>query len=73
MTPWTTHRTHTLIHAKLQHSLAAEEEEVQPQPGEDQHDDCNGEAEDEPRAEVYHLCIRIAAGKRGKKEHHGSF
>lgn len=36
---------------------------MQPQPGEDQHDDGDGEAEDEPGAKVDHLCIRITAGK----------
>ena len=41
------------------HSLAAQEEEVQPQPGEDQHDDGDGEAEDKPCAEIDHLSIWI--------------
>ena len=46
------------------YSLAAEEEEVQPQPSEDQHDDGDREAEDEPCAKVYHLCIWISPGWR---------
>lgn len=36
---------------------------MQPEPGEHQHDDGDGKAEDEPRAEVYHLCVWITAGK----------
>lgn len=36
---------------------------MKPEPGEDQHDDGDGEAEDEPRAEVYHLRIWITTGK----------
>lgn len=36
---------------------------MKPQPGEDQHDDGNGEAEDEPRAEVDHFCVWITTGK----------
>lgn len=42
--------------------LAAEEEEMQPQPGEDQHDERDGEAEDEPRAEVDHLRFGVPPG-----------
>lgn len=46
------------------HLLAAEKEAVQPQPGEDQHDDGDGEAEDEPRAEVDHFCVWITTGQK---------
>lgn len=42
--------------------LAAEEEAMQPQPGEDQHDESDGEAEDEPRAEVDHLRVGVPPG-----------
>lgn len=42
--------------------LAAEEEAMQPQPGEDQHDERDGEAEDEPRAEVDHLRFGVPPG-----------
>lgn len=55
---------HNITHTdKNTHLLAAEEEEVQPEPGEDQHDDGDGEAEDEPRAEIDHLCVWITTGK----------
>lgn len=36
---------------------------MQPQPGENQHDDGDGKAEDEPCAKVDHLCVWITAGK----------
>lgn len=35
---------------------------MQPQPGEEQHDESDGEAEDEPRAEVDHLGVGVAPG-----------
>lgn len=47
--------------------LAAEEEEVQPDPGQQQHDDRDGETEDEPGPEVDHLRIRVATA-RGWRE-----
>ena len=57
------------IHIRTEiHSLAAKEEEVQPQPGEDQHDDGDGEAEDEPRAKVYYLRLWITTRKRKNTE-----
>lgn len=36
---------------------------MEPEPGEDQHDESDGEAEDEPGAEVDHLCVRVASGR----------
>lgn len=56
-----THEIPAQFTAKDTHSLAAKEEEVKPQPCEDQHDDGNGEAEDEPSTKVDHLCIWITA------------
>lgn len=47
-------------------SLASEEEEVEPEPGEDQHDDGNGEAEDEPCAEVDNFCFWITTAGGNK-------
>lgn len=49
------------IHARC--LLAAEEEEVQPDPGQQQHDDRDGETEDEPGPKVDHLRIRVATAR----------
>lgn len=40
---------------------------MQPQPGEDQHDDGNGEAEYEPRAKVYHLRVWITTEDKNRR------
>lgn len=41
---------------------------MQPQPGEHQHDEGDGEAEDEPCAEVDHLGVGVATEKRKQVE-----
>ena len=43
-------------------SLAAQEQPVHPEPADHQHDEGDGEAEEEPGAEVDHLCSWVLAG-----------
>lgn len=46
-------------------SLAAQEQPVHPEPADHQHEEGDGEAEEEPGAEVDHLCSGVlAAGER---------
>lgn len=44
-------------------SLAAQEQPVHPKPADHQHDEGDGEAEEEPGAEVDHLCSWVLAGR----------
>ena len=46
-----------------QDSLAAQEQPVHPEPADHQHDEGDGEAEEEPGAEVDHFCSWILAGR----------
>lgn len=45
-----------------EHSLAAQEEPVHPEPADHQHEEGDGEAEEEPGPEIHHLCRRVLAG-----------